>query len=676
MTYLYYIIAISLLFIMALLLCIMYLTRQDKKRQVTRRTRRTTKYGHFKLAIYRFISSSKLTRRYVLSIRKRYELVTGLKEVYLRQKVVDTFITLVFVSISILGVFAFITRSILSVLFVAMIVIFMAESLVDIFVIHENNKLMKDQVIFNNKVRHYYYEYNDILEAIYEASDSMLEDQPQMSGQGMVIYDTLNSKNVEEEIQNYNDLAPNRFLKMFCGLSYISKEYGDSGDSSGRSNFLSNLTTLNEEIRLELFKRENIAYYFRSLNVITLVPLLFINSMKTWASSNFYPMERFYDSNQGYLLEIIMYLITLMSYVIIRGLQQTESTYKIRHKAKTLPRFVKSLLAIITPMKHTSMRMKKEKLIKATGQNMTIDDLYLRKLAIALVSFILATIVIFALHQQTIKNIYNKADVEAVQESFLGGALSDEDLGLAESITREDGLILKALNRHDSLADIEAKIASLTNLSDEEIRDMAKRVYEKAQTINSAYFKWYELLLVIGLTIIAYQLPDMILIYQRRVMKVEIENEVSQFQMTILMLMHVPRISVEDVLIWMCDYSQLFKEVLEKCLMDYDSGPEIALETLKESVQDQGFKEVLSGIQRAVTSLSLKEAFDELEAEKAYFLKQREVMNKRIIESKRSSGSFIGFMPTYALIGLYFGMPLVLTSMKEVTKFYDLLLGI
>ena len=77
--------------------------------------------------------------------------------------------------------------------------------------------------------------------------------------------------------------------------------------------------------------------------------------------------------------------------------------------------------------------------------------------------------------------------------------------------------------------------------SDADIESNAKKIYEKLQTVNSEYLKWFELLLALTFSILGYMSQIWILMFQVKMRQLEMEDEVMQFQTIILMLMRIEK---------------------------------------------------------------------------------------------------------------------------------------
>lgn len=72
-----------------------------------------------------------------------------------------------------------------------------------------------------------------------------------------------------------------------------------------------------------------------------------------------------------------------------------------------------------------------------------------------------------------------------------------------------------------------------------------------------------------------------------------------------------------------------FKEPINKCLNNYESGAYEALENLKEDVSYKDLIRIIEGLQAAVEKISIKDAFDELETEREYY---KEKEKKQMID--------------------------------------------
>ena len=148
--------------------------------------------------------------------------------------------------------------------------------------------------------------------------------------------------------------------------------------------------------------------------------------------------------------------------------------------------------------------------------------------------------------------------------------------------------------------------------------------------------------------------------------KMEMENEVMQFQTIILMLMRIERVNVEMILEWLERYSNIFREPIAKCVNNYESGPWEALEEMKDDVNYKEFIRLIESMQAAVEKIPIAEAFDELDSERDYYQERRKESNARLIQKKGMIGKVIGFAPMVGLFVGYLIIPLVFIGLMSM----------
>ena len=150
--------------------------------------------------------------------------------------------------------------------------------------------------------------------------------------------------------------------------------------------------------------------------------------------------------------------------------------------------------------------------------------------------------------------------------------------------------------------------------------------------------------------------------------KLDIENEVMQFQTIILMLMKIERVNVEMILEWLERYSNIFREPISRCVNNYESGAWEALEELKNEINFEQMIRIVEGLQSAVEKIPINEAFDELDNERDYYQEKRKDSNEKLIKRKGSIGKAIGFTPMVGLFVGYLIVPLVVIGLLSMTS--------
>ena len=184
--------------------------------------------------------------------------------------------------------------------------------------------------------------------------------------------------------------------------------------------------------------------------------------------------------------------------------------------------------------------------------------------------------------------------------------------------------------------------------------------------VNSEYLSWFEMILAMVFAVIGYNLPVALLFFQAKMRKMEMENEVMQFQTIILMLMRIERVNVEMILEWLERYSNIFREPISRCVNNYEAGAWEALEELKQSVSNHDMIRIVESLQSAVEKIPIREAFDELDADKDYHREKRKATNDQFISKKGIIGKFVGFAPMICLFVGYLIIPLVFIGLSSM----------
>jgi hypothetical protein len=629
--------------------------------------------GRFWQAAYGKLSASFLTRRMMQSIRGRLEFGNGYDERGLRRKSALVLVLTASLMTGMLILFSLFSRDILLIGIFAVMLGFMTDTVLDISVARIASRLMRQQLRFHEQLRHRYYEEQSVDGAVEEACRFMLEERAhEMYAQGEKLLDVLSAADTEATFEQYRETAPNKYLKLLGGMCCITREYGDAR-ADGASVFLKSLAHLSEEIRSELFKRDKLLYAMKSLNVLTLLPLFFIQPIRNWAGESFAPMARFYAQGAGSVLEVLMVAITLASYLTVRKLQQSgelrpEHLVRNRWDAWLYRKFLHPVVDRLVPGRYTTKRLNMELLLKRAVSPMRTEDVATRQLLAGTAGFIGVLMLSLALQVQAAHRILYEP---SVPEGFLGGKLSPEDQAKLEEEAAFDRSLLITLPKNASNEEIFTVAKNSGLIADLELEAVATRISVKSAALGNNRFMWWEMLLCMLAFVAGWQIPVLSLRFQAGILILDMEDEVARFQTIILMLMRMPRVDVEEMIEWMEMFSLHFREALQACLSDYSAGAVEALSALKAKIPFEPMSMLVGNLILAASDLPIVQAFEELESEKAYGREKRKELNERVVERKRNLGNLVGFIPLYALIVLYLMIPMVVSSMTEMSIFYE-----
>ena len=616
-------------------------------------------------------------RRYLLKIRRRLEIINIDDEFLTRLQAAKIITKALAIIIPVTLIVILMTKSNLLIMFIILVFeLFIIDSLVDGMVDKLDNNLLLQQVDFFAAMRHSYHETNMVGEAIYQTAQD--DEHIEISRQAERIYNILNSEDPETELEKYYDIAPNNYLKEFAGISYLTQEFGDR-KVDGTSLYLKNLDNITQEMQLEILKRDKLNYTFQSLSIISIIPMVMLEPLKSWALSNFSFTKSFYNGKLGMIVQIIILLVTFICYILIRKLKDNGAV-NIKLENNQNPwqaklyniKPIKKFVDLFIPKDGTRERRKIKDALKAAASKQKIEWLYINRLTLTVVVFIVSIIMFILLHNVQINYIYT----EPTTEYDLIGELNDRDYNKAMETTRTHNYFLDMFRGQldTTQEDIEKAMRRSTyyrDADDETITSNAEQILEKLQTVNSEYLKWFEILISMVFAIVGYAAPILMLKFQVIIRKMSMEDEVMQFQTIILMLMRLERVDVEMILEWMERYADIFKEPISRCLNDYESGSWEALENMKEEISFQPLIRIVESLQTAVEKVPIKEAFDELDSDREYYQDKRKEANDRLISKKGMIGRAIGFTPLVGIFVGYLVVPLVVIGLTSMTSSFE-----
>ena len=613
-----------------------------------------------------------IIKTYLLKLRRKLEILDMDDEYKIRNDSAKIFTKAILVLVPVMLITIILTKSNPFLLLVLLTFeVFMIDTIVDSSVESKDNKLLKEQLDFFTEIRHAYNESNMVEEAIYQISQ---DDEREISLQGERIYEILIADDPETELEKYYDVAPNTYLKEFAGLSYLTKEFGDR-KVDGASLYLKNVNNITQEMQLEILKRDKLNYVFKSLPIISLVPILLLEPLKRWSVANYAFTESWYMGSSGMLVQIIILVLTFVAYMLVKKLRDNgavgDSTELVNPWQKRMlkRKWVNKIVSLFLPKKGGKEYRKVQEMLKDAASPLKMEWLYLNRIVFAVIAVVATFAIFIYLHDVSTKFIYN----EPTTEYDLISGLNEKDKAKAMEVTKKDNEILDILKgklkaTDQDILNIMALDSYYEEFDEDEQQKIAERILGKLDVINSEYIKWFEVLISISVCVPGYMAPIWLLMFQIKMRQIEMEDEVMQFQTIILMLMRIERVNVEIILEWLERYAKIFKGPITKCVNNYEAGAWEALEAIKDDVSYVQLIRIVESLQAAVEKIPIINAFDELETEKDYYKEKRKEGNERLIKRKSMIGKVIGFAPMVVMFVGYLIIPLVFIGMTSMTS--------
>lgn len=362
--------------------------------------------------LYITYSRMPFIKGYILKLRRKLEIIDVEDEYATRRDSAKILTRALLILIPIATLTIIITHTNYLLMSIILIFeIFMIDTLIDGSINKMDTNLLKEQLDFFAEIRHAYHEFNMVEEAIYQISQ---DDEKNISRQGEKIYEILISDDPETELEKYYDIAPNSYLKEFAGISYLTKEFGDRKVDKS-SLYLQNVNNITEEMQIEILKREKLDYVFQSLSLISIVPVLGLEPLKSWCITNFTFTQDFYNGKTGMLIQIGIIILTVVCYILLRKLKDTGAMDKQTTntenpwQAKVYKNPIgKKVVNLFLPKKGTKEYLKVQKLQKDSASKLKMEWLYVNRIALAIVFFIVTIFLAWQLHRVSIEWIYTE----------------------------------------------------------------------------------------------------------------------------------------------------------------------------------------------------------------------------------------------------------------------------
>ena len=364
--------------------------------------------------MYNKLVNIPFVNRYVYKIRRRLELINNDDEYMIRNDTARIALKNIFLALAFSILLAYINRDDLFMMMVSMIgVLVVIENMTERGVNRIEDRLLTQQLDFLSEVRHAFHTTNMVEEAIYDAS---IMEEYEITAQANRIYEILISADPEMELERYYDVAPNRFLKAFAGVSYLTKEFGDRR-IGGVSLYLKDLNNITQELQMEVLKRDKLDYLFKSLTYIAVLPVLAIKPLENWAMSSFNATIDFYEGKLGFLVQMLLLVTVFVSYALLTRIKDNGGKQKVfatspndvwQERVYRLPiveNIIDGLIPSVTSKKYNAVKT----LLKDTASRLRIEWLYVNRCICALAGFCATIIIIMQMHNLAVTQIMYSA---------------------------------------------------------------------------------------------------------------------------------------------------------------------------------------------------------------------------------------------------------------------------
>ena len=609
--------------------------------------------------LYRFFSQTPVIKRYYQKIKTFLEINYPADEMSIKRKATIT--TAKCVGGALLLVIFVISISGGDWFYICMGA-FMAYFIFTYFITAAQESLDKKLLVqlgdFITNIRHHYSAQGNVEDSIYDTLD---ETPYEMGLHATKIYKMLTATNVEHEVDKYKDIAPNKFILTMVAICATIKEYGDKTLDDGQSLFLTNINYLKEEINVELIKRRRNAFLFSGLITLTLLPLFFLKAIEAWGTSNIPEMTNFYNGPAGTTVMAGIFIVTVIVYQLISNLKDghvdDERDHKLINWLLTIP--IVNKLVTIEINRHYTKHLRIDDGLKMVGDRIGVKGFLVKRILFGILAILMINLVIFTAEWRTKHNLLN--DFKTTFESSI---VPNEEYRQAMRDAAID-YTLSCRNMADTPENrqkIQAEIEK-RGISSKFSAQVTDEVFYRVAKYKDVYYRWWFMLINILGYFAGYYLPYLILQYKLRIVKMDMEDEVIQYQTIVLILMHVDGMLVDTVLDWLERFSFCFRQSIQECIINLEYSTRKALQKMKNQETFPPFRRFVDNL-LMVEDEDILTAFSEIETDREYYKEKRKTDNEIISTQKAEVGKIVAFVPLILTLVIYMILPFALYSME------------
>lgn len=519
------------------------------------------------------------------------------------------------------------------------------------------NKALKN---FISDLRQEYLKYGSVPEAMAEAVArcNTIIRRPMEE-----IYSILTTGNGELRLQEFYESTPFRAIQTLAGVCYNIHNYGDSKDDSGQSNFIQALTIMVNDINFELEMMTKQKAKFGYIEYLPFVPVFSMPLIETYFKSIMPGTALIYNGIFGYLARMVILLSAIISYKVISGMTSINAFKEDDRdpwviKLLSYKKFAK-FIDDITPKGKKKERL--ENKLKSVLSRMDARQFYTKKVVSAVGAFMVCLLIIscaLSLGRDFIKTSTQQLSLIATNEM---------EKYPPELIREMDEQYLYS-DKQWSDDELKSLVKSyMPGLSDLQVLDQVKRLKDKKESLEKAYFHWWFIWVCFLVGVAGWFAPDISLILRRYIVDTEGDTDFLQLQtlMSILMFMNIDTL---EALRQLYQHSRIHKDMLLYCYHNFPSNPEKELTRLQSKTPIIEFKRFIGKLMLTINDLSLREAFSDLIIERDYIQRIREITANSALDRKRALCGPLSMVPLGLMIIGELIIPLGMLGINEFMK--------
>jgi len=466
-------------------------------------------------------------------------------------------------------------------------------------------------------------------------------------------------------IEEFITECPNEYLKLLIINCNLVNEYGDKKDIDGKSVFLENIFYNNQNIETEVFKRRQLQFWLRGMALICILPLLSFSPYDAWVGSKLPMTNIFYKAESGFIVKLAITALSITCFYIIKSLENIHGRRNIKgrkffweevfFKVDIIKRFIKMLV----PKNNSRKGYKYKLLISQSGDYTKVEYIYLRKVLLALVGFILTVCISISVKNITRNNILEDQTAEFNSKVIVVENKQEYSKELEKKLIKEVDLN----NLEGTYENLKQKLIYYgvnTNVD-----ATVKRIVEKRVALENIGLSWYDILISIIVVAVLYNVPEAVLKMKAKMRRYEMQNEVIIFETIILIFMYHENATSELILEYMSKFADIFKIQVDEVLKEIRKSDMEALEMYIQEIKYKPFLSLIRNIIKA-ENIRVQDAFISLADNRRNYLMNRKEENRILVYKSVSKSRLISMIPINLVIIAYISVPMLYVAFVQL----------
>lgn len=529
--------------------------------------------------------------------------------------------------------------------------------------IHKSNEkmdkfLLEDQLAILSKIRHAYHGSGTLKEALEAVIEGQIPDSMRVHLEYLI--SVFEEEDMEESIKQYMENVPNDYMKQFMALCCTIEQFGDPKVGNDLTQFLSQLLSLRVRLETEIRIRKRKRHLFYGFLFGIAFPLYLIPIIRIWAGSSMPSLDKYYSGSYGIWASLLSFVFIIIFYRQSIRLQENvhllEKEHAILFRICEIGRLHEWLCNVLD--KNEGKRRRFEELLSSAAESMTAEQLFLKRIITTVFVFLVANAVFIGIHyNQKQYDIYNTTELGSISS-----AISEEE----EAVLRGTmGRILSTYAGEEVTKKLEETIRKEieTDTSDYAVDAAVEEVMKRLNDYNQEYYRWYELLICIGLSILGFFYPVWMITYESKVVKSNMRKETMQMQSVLSILTPIKQMTPEIMLSWMEQFAFIFQPVIQQCMESlYD---EEKMEEVLDNLTFEPMKRIVENLM-ASDICGIPAAFDELEADQRAYEEEQKQEDTLQLDDKSAMGNYMAAMPFGFVLFIYLIIPFTIETTKLI----------